>query len=84
MAEEESGPGILFSSGLIAGGAIAGLLLAVPAAFEVDEKLAIGRYLPHSITESNLVALIVFGLLCIGLYRVALNRGPKPNPDPRK
>jgi len=76
MAEEESGPGVLFSSGLIAGGAIAGLLLAVPAAFEVDDKIAIGHYLPAAITESNLVALIIFGVLCFGLYRVAMRRGP--------
>jgi putative OPT family oligopeptide transporter len=73
-AEEESGPGVLFSSGLIAGGAIAGLLLAVPAAFDVDDKLAIGHYLPAAITESNLVALFVFGLLCAGLYWVANRR----------
>ena len=77
MAEEESGPGVLFSSGLIAGGAIAGLLLAVPAAFEVDEKLAIGQYLPASVTGSNLVALIIFGLLCFGLYKIAMRRGLK-------
>ena len=75
MAEEESGPGVLFSSGLIAGGAIAGLLLAVPAAFELDEKMAIGRYLPAAITNNNIVALIIFAALCYGLYRVALRRG---------
>jgi putative OPT family oligopeptide transporter len=74
MAEEESGPGVLFSSGLIAGGAIAGLLLAIPAAFELDEKLAIGRYLPAVITDNNIVALITFGVLCLGLYRVAMRR----------
>jgi hypothetical protein len=75
LAEEESGPGVLFSSGLIAGGAIAGLLLAIPAAFDVDKALAIGHYLPTAITDSNLVALIVFGILCFGLYRVAMRRG---------
>ena len=75
MAEEESGPGVLFSSGLIAGGAIAGLLLAVPAAFELDEKMAIGRYLPAAITNNNIVALVIFAVLCYGLYRVALRRG---------
>jgi len=76
-AEEESGPGVLFSSGLIAGGAIAGLLLAVPAAFEADEKLAIGHRLPAAITDNNIVALIIFGLLCAALYWVALRRRSK-------
>lgn len=69
LAEEESGPGVLFSSGLIAGGAIAGLLLAIPQALE-SNVLNVGRFLPESLHESMIVGLIAFAVLVYTLYHV--------------
>jgi uncharacterized oligopeptide transporter (OPT) family protein len=84
IAEVESGPGVLFSSGLIAGGAIAGIVIAGIAAAMVLRADAAGvpaaEYLAHAVglqealgglATSNLVALVMFGLLGYSLYRVA-------------
>ncbi|MES2526220.1 MAG: oligopeptide transporter, OPT family [Bdellovibrionota bacterium] len=59
-AESETGPGILFSSGLIAGGAIAGILLALTQVLEgvagkMDMSAAIG-----SLGTSDIFSLIIF------------------------
>jgi putative OPT family oligopeptide transporter len=89
LAEEESGPGVLFSSGLIAGGAIAGLLLAIPQALE-SNVLNIGRFLPEALHESMIIGIIMFGVLCATLYYVGryglTGRGggglPSPPPPP--
>jgi putative OPT family oligopeptide transporter len=70
LAEEESGPGVLYSSGLIAGGAIAGLLLAIPQGLGKAEVLDFGRYLPEWFHENRLTALIAFGILSFTLYYV--------------
>jgi hypothetical protein len=84
IAEVESGPGVLFSSGLIAGGAIAGIVIAGIAAMMVSRADAAGvpaaEYLSHYLgwhealggfATSNLVALVMFGLLGAVLFRVA-------------
>ncbi|HEX5706517.1 MAG TPA: oligopeptide transporter, OPT family [Pyrinomonadaceae bacterium] len=76
LAEEESGPGVLFSSGLIAGGAICGLLLAIPQGLG-DERLPgpisgflnLGKSL-GGFAESSAVALVFFGILSLILYYV--------------
>jgi len=74
LAQVESGPGVLFASGLIAGGAICGIVLAAVAgvlgsADALAERLpvftALGN-LPHS----NLLAFGLFGLLGALLYAV--------------
>ena len=74
IAEVESGPGVLFSSGLIAGGAICGIVLAAIAgalgsADALAEKLPIFHAL-GSIAESNLLAIALFAVLAVTLYRV--------------
>ncbi|MEO8030827.1 MAG: oligopeptide transporter, OPT family [Gemmatimonadota bacterium] len=84
LAEVESGPGVLFASGLIAGGAIAGIAVAAVAAAVVGRADAAGvpaaDYLSHvvgwhtalgSIAESNLLAVGLFTVLAIVLFRVA-------------
>jgi len=84
LAEVESGPGVLFSSGLIAGGSIGGIVLAAIAAAVVARADAAGvpaaEYLAHAaglhdllgaVAESDLVALAVFALLGALLYRIA-------------
>lgn len=89
LAEEESGPGVLYSSGLIAGGAIAGLLLAIPQALE-SNVLNIGRFLPEALHESMIIGIIMFGVLVGTLYYVgryglsgkASENLPSPPPPP--
>src|SRR5438876_2961202 len=67
LAQVESGPGVLFASGLIAGGAICGIVLAAVAAplgsadalaARVPGFIGLGRFHP-----SNGLALGLFGLL---------------------
>jgi hypothetical protein len=75
IAEVESGPGVLFSSGLIAGGAICGIVLAAIAGF-LGSADALAEKVPlfHSIgslAESNLLAFALFAMLGVTLYRVA-------------
>jgi putative OPT family oligopeptide transporter len=84
LAEVESGPGVLFASGLIAGGAIAGVVVAAVAAAVSKRADAIGvqppEYLAHIVgwhaamgplAESNLLAVGLFSLLAVALFRVA-------------
>ncbi len=59
-AESETGPGVLFSSGLIAGGAIAGILLALTQIMDgVSEKLDFSAMM-GALGESDLFSLLVF------------------------
>jgi len=76
IAEVESGPGVLFSSGLIAGGAICGIVLAAIAgvlgsADALAEKVPIFHAL-GSLAQSSLIAYVLFGALGVLLYRIAL------------
>jgi putative OPT family oligopeptide transporter len=58
--EAETGSGVLFSSGLIAGGAIAGILLALTQIMDgVSEKLDFSKAM-GAIGQSDLVSLCVF------------------------
>jgi putative OPT family oligopeptide transporter len=59
-AEAETGPGVLFSSGLIAGGAIAGILLALTQIMDgFSEKLDFSKAM-GSLADSDLFSLLVF------------------------
>src|SRR5207245_8511755 len=65
IAEVESGPGVLFSSGLIAGGAICGIVLAAIAgvlgsADALAEQVPVFHAL-GSVATSNLLAVGLFG-----------------------
>jgi hypothetical protein len=72
--EKESGPGILFSSGLIAGGSIAGILLAfLNLKDNVMKNLNIGSRFTLS-QESDLLPMIAFGGLCFILFMTGLSR----------
>lgn len=74
----ESGPGILCSSGLIAGGAIAGITIAfLNFKEELAEGLNIGKYFP-ALEESVALPLVLFGVMALFLYRVAL-KGSMPS-----
>jgi hypothetical protein len=70
-ADADSGPGVLFSSGLIAGGAIMGVLLAGLAARQLDTAFNLGKAL-GGLATSNVVSLIAYVvLLAVPLYLVA-------------
>ena len=70
-ADADSGPGVLFSSGLIAGGAIMGVLLAGIAARRWDEQFDLSKKL-GAITTSNVLSLVSYVvLLAVPLYLVA-------------
>jgi putative OPT family oligopeptide transporter len=70
-AEADSGPGVLFSSGLIAGGAITGVLLAALTVYKLDQGYDLSDRI-GTIAQNPLVAIIAFVLfLAIPLYRIA-------------
>jgi putative OPT family oligopeptide transporter len=82
LAEIESGPGVLFASGLIAGGAICGIVVAAIAGWGsrsgksaewLAESLGLHQAL-GGIATSSIVALIVFALLAVLLYRTGQRR----------
>ena len=69
-ADSESSPGILFSSGLIAGGSISGIVLAVLSVKEdLGSALDFSKYLPD-VTGSDLTSVIAFAGLCAVLLYI--------------
>jgi putative OPT family oligopeptide transporter len=68
--DADSGPGVLFSSGLIAGGAIMGVVLAGLAARQVAEKFDLSKTL-GAMATSNITSIIAYVvLLAVPLYMV--------------
>ena len=83
--EGEASPGALYASGLIAAGGIVGLLAMVlnvmsDAGWLPPDAIKFGPRL--GLSDSNLVALILFGLLGASLYYYA--RKPLDEPTPPK
>lgn len=76
LAEEETGKGVLLSSGLIAGGAIGGLLVAAGrVAAGSEERLGVGGHSFITSGEwSNIFALLIFAGLAYFLFTVARKR----------
>ncbi len=76
LAEEETGKGVLLSSGLIAGGAIGGLFVAAGrVAIGSEEKLGVGGHSWITSGEwSNVISLLIFAVLAYFLYTVARKR----------
>ncbi len=74
IAEVESGPGVLFASGLIAGGAICGIVLAaIAGVLGSADALAERAPLFHALgglARSNLLAFGLFAALGVLLYRI--------------
>jgi putative OPT family oligopeptide transporter len=68
--DDDSSPGILYASGLIAGGSVCGVLIAF---LNFDEalfaKLDLSSKFP-ALAASNLAALLIFGALMYSLFRV--------------
>jgi uncharacterized oligopeptide transporter (OPT) family protein len=72
--ESEAGSGALFSSGLIAGGSLGGLALAVVVGFKLEDAVNLGtRWFP-GFAQSDLAALIIFVGLASLLYFVAKSK----------
>jgi len=84
IAETESSPGVLFSSGLIAGGALCGLLIAGLAAAQLTDVLDLSKSIGW-LGEDNSFACLFFAALAATLYWVAirpLNGGTPPGAPP--
>ena len=88
--EGDSGPGVLLSSGYIAGGSIAALCAAfldlAPASWGVRKALDLGRHLEgvpvfgEPFAESNGTVTIAFGILTVLLFLLSWRTGRKSNP----
>ncbi len=72
-SESEFSPGVLLSSGLIAGGAIAGLTQAIFYILGWNAAFDKSHWLGH-LAENDLWALIPFALLAAFLYRTATRK----------
>ncbi len=86
--ETETSPGVLLSSGYIAGGTLCGLIIAffafLPAAF--NEKLDLGRLFGtawnlEESTGPKVAALLAFGVLAAILLWVGARKAPVTNGD---
>lgn len=70
--QDDSSPGILLSSGLIAGGSIAGIAIAILSINEgMGAALDFSKSIPHWMAEGSFFPLIPFGLLALILYKVS-------------
>ena len=70
-SEAEFSPGVLMSSGFIAGAAIMGVLLAALTGFNFDQKINLSEYL-GGLASADWFALIPFATLMYILYRVGV------------
>jgi hypothetical protein len=68
------GSGIMFSSGLIAGGSIAGILLALTQVIDgLSSKLDFSKSIV-AMSESNLVAIGIFALVACILFIIGVRK----------
>jgi hypothetical protein len=80
-AKADSGPGVLFSSGLIAGGAIMGVVLSVLAIWKLSDSRTVADVVDFSknvgfVGASAGAAIILYVLvLAVPLYRVGRSGG---------
>lgn len=72
IAETDKSPGVLLASGYIAGGALAGILVAFSAEFLSGTVQRVEAWSEHSnpLFTSNLLALLPFAVLAVVLYLV--------------
>ncbi len=79
--ESEIGPGALFSSGLIAGGALTGILIAILIGTNYDGK-PIADYLNTHVAEGlgiagDVISLLIFLGLALVLFKFAISKEEK-------
>ncbi len=85
--ESEIGPGALFSSGLIAGGALTGILIAILVGTVVGTnaegvEISIAQVLNTGVSEGlgglgDIISLLLFSALAFVLYRFAMSKQEK-------
>ena len=81
--DSDSSPAVLLSSGYIAGGAIAGIGIAILAVIPgLSDKIDLSRMLPAAYNASPAPGLIAFGLLIAFLAMVGLGK-VLTDPEPR-
>jgi len=66
----DSGPGVLFSSGLIAGGAIMGVVIAGFQAKGMDGSFDLSRFVGSMATSATVAMLVYLFVLAYPLYRI--------------
>lgn len=75
--EGETSSGALYSSGLIAGAAVFGLVAAAISYLEATGRIAHGQFaigprlIGHGLAQSDLLAVAVFAALCLSVHRFA-------------
>jgi OPT family oligopeptide transporter len=78
--EEELGKGNLFATGLVAGGAIAGVLIAFLSGTDTGERFLTNINMEHSLLNElgsdgyKILGVIFFAVMCMILYRVAMKK----------
>jgi putative OPT family oligopeptide transporter len=75
--ESEIGPGMLYSTGLVAGGSLAGIAIAILIGFGGDLGAALnigGGYFRSMGLWGDLIATIAFGIMCFFLVRAAISK----------
>jgi len=75
IVETETSPGVLVSSGLIAGGSIAGVLLAIIKGFDIGDKFILTKVFPENkvleyMSNSSELSTVIFIILGIFIYMV--------------
>jgi hypothetical protein len=75
--EAETSPGTLMSTGLIAGGSLAGIIIALLVVFENVAKKIDMSTMVNKVPVYRLPALGMFGLMTAALFAVAL-AGKRP------
>jgi uncharacterized oligopeptide transporter (OPT) family protein len=87
-AEAETSPGVLLSSGYIAGGTLAGLIIAFLVFLpSIGAALNLSGYLPHWGEEDagpKIVALVAFGVLGLFLLWIGMRRPAEAGTDEPK
>ncbi len=83
-AETETSPGVLFSSGYIAGGTLCGLLLGFVFMVLSPDVLDLGKHLGEWYTEDigNVTAVLAFAVLAFFLARIGIQKSEEPPPTP--
>lgn len=78
--EEELGKGNLFATGLVAGGAVAGVIIAIMAGFDGPAAFLSKLNMEHGIGEAlgtagyNILGVLFFALMAFVLYRIAIKK----------
>lgn len=72
--KEKTEKGILLSSGLVAGDAIMGIVVAILAATGMSEAVGIGPKLFPAIANSNWTATVVYVLLAFWIYKYTVRK----------